>query len=263
MMKKWNAVILAGDRGLTDPVAKAANVPGKALAKLGDVTLIERIVRTLNEAECINQIFSVGPSQKNLVNEKNISSMFLDYGVKYLEPDIGPSSSALLGVNTSAFYPTLIVTSDLPLLTVNIVEDYCSRIEDQNVDFVVTAVNYSSINNLLPELKKTQYRFGNQNVCFANIFAVMNATGLKAISYWRDIEKSRKKPLQVIRKIDWWSVLLYKFGCLDIDQASAKLSKKLGASLIIDQCSIPELAVDVDSSHDFQVLSRFVSERQN
>ena len=56
MMKKWNAVILAGDRGLTDPVAKAANVPGKALAKLGDVTLIERIVRTLNEAECINQV---------------------------------------------------------------------------------------------------------------------------------------------------------------------------------------------------------------
>lgn len=260
MMKKWNAVVLAGDRGSADPVAKIAKVDGKALAKLNDITLIERIINVLNEAECINEIYTLGPRRDCLSKSGQVMSIFKEYGVNYLEPEHGPSASALLGVKTSAHFPTLVVTSDLPLLNADIIEDYCSRMENQKEDFVVTAVNYLDIKNLLPELKKTKYKFAGKEVCFANIFAVLKPPGMKALSYWQDVEQSRKNPLEVIRKIDWWSVLRYKFGCLDIEQASESLSKKLGAKLTIEQSSMPELAIDLDSEHDFILLTEFMKQ---
>ncbi len=259
-MKKWNAVILAGDRGPSDPVANVAKVSGKALVKLNRVTLIERIVNVLNEVECIDQIFSIGPDKDCLVGCEEVTSMFKRYQVKYLEPEKGPSSSALMGVKASAYFPTIIVTSDLPLLDAKNIEDYCNRIAEKDADFVVSAVAYSSINTLLPELKKTRYRFSDHEVCFANVFAVLKPPGMKALEYWQAVEQSRKNPLEVIRKIDWWSVLLYKLGRLNLEQASKKLSHKLGAKLLIEKSVVPELAIDIDSLHDFHILTNYIKE---
>ena len=260
-MNKWNAVILAGDRGSSDPVANAANVNGKALVKFNGVTQIERIVKVLHDSQCVNELYALGPSLDCLNDCEEVSSMYKHYGVNYLPPNKGPSSSALLGVKKSHHFPTLVITSDLPLLTTDAIENYCKEVIKQDVDFVVGAVNYESINALLPELKKTRYQFSDSEVCFANVFAVLTPLGMKAIEYWQDIEQSRKNPLAVIRKIDWWSVLQYKLGCISVSQASLKLSRKLGANLNIEMFAVPELAIDVDSAHDYRVLKKFLEDK--
>ena len=257
-MNKWNAVILAGDRGPSDPVANVANVSGKALVKFNGVTQIEQIVKLLHDAECINELYVLGPSQECLNQCEEVRLMYKDYGVNYLPPQLGPSSSALLGVQTSACFPTLVITSDLPLLKAEFIENYCKKVMKLDVDFVVGAVEHSCIKNLLPELKKTKYRFSDSEVCFANVFAVLTPLGMKAIKYWQDVEQSRKNPLAVIRKIDWWSVLQYKLGRLSVAQASQKLSDKLDANLNIEMFAVPELAIDVDSAHDYIILKKYI-----
>ena len=95
-------------------------------------------------------------------------------------------------------------------------------------------------------------------VCFANVFAVLNTDGVKAIEYWQDVEESRKRPIELIRKIDWLSILSYKLGRLSLSQVADKLSNKVGARLVIENFSVPELAIDVDSAHDYKVLSEYL-----
>jgi GTP:adenosylcobinamide-phosphate guanylyltransferase len=257
-MTSWNAVVLAGDRGVRDPVANAANVYGKAAAKLQNITLIERVVAVLNQSDSIDQIFAVGPSQQCLDKNSEVSTLLQRYGVEIIEPAKGPSASAMRGVLASASYPTLVVTCDLPLLEASMIDDYCRQVINVDADFVVGAIDYALIGERLSALKKTKYQFNGKAVCFSNLFAVLNPQGVKAIEYWQDVEESRKKPMELIRKIDWLSVLRYKLGHLSLSQVAEKLSQKVGAKLVIENFSMPELAIDVDSAHDYEVLSNYL-----
>ena len=256
-MKQWNAVVLAGDRGPSDPVASAANVKGKALASVAGVSLLERTISTLLGSVSIADIFVVGPDKAYLDEDQSVVTLLNHANITHIEPAKGPSASALKGVVQSNCYPTLLVTCDLVLLTSNIVDKYCQYMSDVEADFVACAVDYLTINDKLPQLKKTQYRFNQHSVCFANLFSVLTKDGLKAIDYWQDIEKSRKKPIQLICKIDWLSVLNYKIGRLSLDQVADKLSSKVGANLKLATMSIPELAIDIDSAHDYQLMQEY------
>lgn len=257
MIKSWNAVVLAGDRGASDPVSNAANVYGKAAAKLQNITLLERVVSVLEQSTSINRIFAVGPSRQCLQKHSEIYDLFEKYNVEVLEPASGPSASAMHGVLASASYPTLVVTCDLPLLEVSMIDNYCQQMSKVNADFVVGAIDYVLIEKKMSALKKTKYKFNDQTVCFANLFAVLNSQGVNAIKYWQQVEESRKKPIELIRKIDWLSILSYKLGRLSLPQVADKLSRKVGAKLVIENLSVPELAIDIDSAHDYEVLLRY------
>tara|TARA_R110002096_G_scaffold346343_1_gene539799 strand:- start:1034 stop:1810 length:777 start_codon:yes stop_codon:yes gene_type:complete len=257
-MVQWNAVVLAGDRGLTDPVARAANVYGKAAVKLQDTMLIERVISTLYQSASINKIFVVGPGQQCLNNHAQINDLLKKYNVEIIEPAKGPSASAMKGVLASACYPTLVVTCDLPLLEPLMIDEYCQRVINVDADFVAGAIDHALIGEKIAALKKTRYKFNGQVVCFANLFAVLTPQGVKAIEYWQAVEESRKKPVQLIRKIDWLSVLSYKLGRLSLLQVANRLSRKVGARLVIEDFNIPEFAIDIDSAHDYEVLSRYL-----
>ena len=256
-MPLWNAVVLAGDRGLYDPVAKSANVFGKAAVEFQDQSLLERTISALANANRIDQIFVVGPSSECLQHHKYLSAFLENCNVVHLHPENGPSASALKGIIASNYYPTLLVTCDLPLLNSRHIEDYCRKVQNIEADFVVTAVDYERIGGCLPELHKTKYQFGSVQVCFANVFAVLSEPGLNAIRYWQDIERSRKKPIELIRKLDWMSVLRYKFKLLTLEQTANSLSQKVDARIKIKKCNLPYLALDVDSEHDYEVFTKY------
>lgn len=257
-MKKWNAVVLAGDRGPNDPVIKAVNVPGKAAISLQGKTLLERVISVLNESEYINEITLVGPSDECVRNEKGIAGAINNKRVTRLFPESGPSASAIKGVLRLPQYPILLITCDLALLSSGVINSYCKRVEQLNADFVIGAIEYSSIRGLMPKLKKTKYQFKDQEVCFANVFAILNESGLRAIEYWQNIEHSRKKPIKVIKKIDWLSIIRYKLKLLSLEQAAQSLSKKMNINVLVERFLIPELAIDIDSVHDYEILSSYL-----
>ncbi|MEM1002054.1 MAG: hypothetical protein AAGH46_05350, partial [Bacteroidota bacterium] len=188
------------------------------------------------------------------LNNTDLNSFLKKNKVIYLPPEKGPSASALKGLLSSSSYPTLLVTCDLPLLNTQQIDNYCRGMQNIEADFVVTAVSYSAIIKDMPRLKKTKYKFGDSEVCFANIFAVLREPGLKAIHYWQDIESSRKKPIEIIRKIDWLSILRYKLGLLTLNGTAKRLSEKVGANLLIKNSDQASLAIDVDSKEDYEIF---------
>jgi len=257
-MKKFNAVVLAGDRGLVDPVAQAAATFGKAAVEFQNVSLLERILSTLRQAQSVAQINVVGPSQSCLEQCPHLYDVIDKYGAHYIVPASGPSASAALGIRTAQHLPILISTCDLPLLNAQAVDLFCQHVASIKADFIAGAVEYEHIGQLIPELKKTQYTFVGQKLCFANLFAVIEEPGLRAIEYWQSIEKSRKKPLEMVKKIDWMSLVRYKMGLLSLDEVERVMSQKIGARLRVQLFNRPELAIDVDSAHDYKVMSDYL-----
>ena len=260
-MNHWNAVILSGDRAENDPVARVANVSCKAEAKIAGEMLLERILNALANSTCIDKIVSVGPDPEILKDRPAVEELLKKYDANIIAPAKGPSESALQGIQTFSSYPTLVVTCDVPLLNSKIIDDYCLQVEAINADFVIGAVQFECITSLLPRISKTTYKLDSQPTCFANLFSVLNPDGLKAINFWRSVETSRKKPLEVINRVGWTSVIRYKLGLLGGEEAAAKLSDKTEAKIRIEHFEQPEIAIDVDSAYDFKLLDDYINSR--
>ena len=260
-MNHWNAVILSGDRAHNDPVASVAGVSCKAEAKIAGVMLLERILDALSRSASVNKIVSVGPDPKILKNRVVVDKLLKKYNAQTISPAIGPSESALRGVQKFSSYPTLVITCDLPLLDSTIIDHYCRQVENIDADFVIGAVHFENIENLLPHISKTTYTLDRQPTCFANLFSVLTPSGLNAINFWRSIENSRKKPLEVVNRVGWTSVLRYKFGWLSTEGAAAKLSDKTGSRIKIEHFSQAEIALDVDSARDYEILGDYIKKR--
>ena len=256
-MSVWNAVVLAGDRGLTDPVARAADVAGKAAVTFQNVALLERVVSALQESRSVESIVVVGPAERVLSNSALLASCLDDSRINCLLPANSPSASALKGMREAGNRPTLLLTCDLPLLSGELIDNFCLRMESLDADFVATAVDYNCIATFLPGIKKTVYRFKGKQVCFANLFAVLSEPGLHVIEYWQDIENSRKRPFDIIKKIDWKSLLAYKLGFLALDQVAGTLSKKTGANIMISPSDVANYALDVDSADDYLIFQDY------
>ena len=257
-MEHWNAIVLAGDRAESNPVAKIAQVACKAEAKLAGKTQLERVFSALAQSKSIKEIYSLGPDENIVQNKLEIDNLIKKYNVHRLPVASGPSISALNGLQHSAYYPALVLTCDLPLLDSKLIDRYCQQMINVDADFVIGAVEEKLIKELLPTLKKTVYQFSGRSLCFANLFSVLTKSGLRAIEFWRDVEASRKKPLEVIRRVGWISVLRYKLGLLNASHAARQLSNKTGARIAIENIVLPELAIDVDSVHDYQLLEAYL-----
>lgn len=251
--QNFNVVVLAGDRGLEDPVVKHAQVTNKAEISLGGVMQLERVLMALFLAGSINEIFVVGPNKQQSSIE--IENVLAKYNATSIPVAAGPSASAMRGLEASKVYPTLVVTCDLPLITAEHIDAYCLQISNIKADFIIGAVDYELISERFPELRKTIYGFSNESICFANIFAVMSEKGIRAVDFWREMEDLRKSPLQIISKLGWGNILSYKLGRLQLARVATVLSKRVEARVSIENIPCVALAVDVDSVHDFEVMS--------
>lgn len=254
--KHYNAVVLAGDRGSNDPVLMQAKVPSKAEISFAGLMQLERVLIALSNADYIDKIFVVGPNKKQATSR--LHQVIAEYQAIPVPIAEGPSASAMQGLNYSPHFPALVVTCDLPLLKAEHINAYCRQISAVTADFIIGTVSYASIADAFPEMKKTIYKFTEGSVCFANIFAVMTDKGMRAVDFWRQMENLRKSPLQIITRMGWKNLLLYKLGRLSLDEVARILSNRVMAQVEIEDVLIPALSVDIDSVHDYEVMSRYL-----
>ena len=89
----FTAVVLAGDRGPGDWVARAANVSCKALTPVGGTPMVLRVLNALDEAREIEGIILCGPAKSSINQEKRLRALIDSGQVKWLENHATPSSS--------------------------------------------------------------------------------------------------------------------------------------------------------------------------
>ena len=93
-------------------------------------------------------------------------------------------------------------------------------------------------------------KFSDGEFCGCNLFAFLTPEGRRAANFWRKIEQERKKPLLVIGLLGWLAVIRYRLGLLPLEEALAKLSKRMRAVIL----PYANAAIDVDSIADLMLV---------
>lgn len=257
------AVVLAGDRTKKDSLIKQTKAGCKALIDIDGIPMVRRVLSALQQSKAVFKIVLAGPEADEVAMDKPLSELVASDEISWRAPESSPSASAFHTMQSlEPDTPVLLTTTDHPLLTREIVDAFSRQSLADDVDVTVGLAPHALITEAYPGIKKTVFRFSDGDFCGCNLFAFLTPEGRQAASFWRKIEQQRKKPLVLIGMLGWWMVLRYRLGMLSLDEALAKLGKRMGLRVRAVILPYANAAIDVDSIADLALVSGFLADHR-
>jgi CTP:molybdopterin cytidylyltransferase MocA len=257
------AVVLAGDRTKKDSLINYTKAGCKALIDIDGIPMVRRVLNALQQSKAVFNIVLAGPEADEVAMDKPLSELIASEEISWRAPEASPSTSAFHTMESlEPDMPVLLTTTDHPLLTREIVDAFSRQSLADDVDVTVGLAPHALITEAYPGIKKTVFRFSDGDFCGCNLFAFLTPEGRQAASFWRKIEQQRKKPLALISLLGWWMVLRYRLGMLSLEEALAKLSKRLGLRVRAVILPYANAAIDVDSIADLELVNSFTADRR-
>lgn len=249
-MAQWKVLVLAGDRGPEDPIAKAAGVSTKAFAKVAGAPMIDHVLAALEAAPELGEVaVSISPDAPPL-----------PAGVLRLDSAPTPATSAAEGL-AALGAPLLIVTADHPLLTAAMIHDFLKGVEAADIDAAAAASLRAVVERAGNSARRTYLKFADGWLSGCNLFAIATERGGGAIRFWTRIEADRKKPLRMAMNVGLFAPVLYALGRLTRKKAAAMIARKAGCRVEIILLDHPEAAHDVDKAADMAFAETRLAQR--
>lgn len=257
---KFAAVVLAGDRGPDDPVARAAGVGCKALVPVGGRPMVLRVLDALENSAAVGSLLVCGSSSRLRGHSAELDGLIAGGKVSWVENEASPSLSAQASLNVlSDNQAVLVTTADHALLTPSMVDHFCSRALGTGCDVVAGLARADMVARAFPEGKRTVTRLADGGYCGCNLFAFLTPRARRAALFWRRVEEQRKHPLKIVRTLGLLAVLRYLCGCLTLEQGLSRLSFLMDARAGAVWMPDAEAAVDVDKLEDLALAEKILS----
>lgn len=258
-----HALVLAGSRGPTDPVASARGLPHKALVPVAGVPMLERVADTLLVDTSIEQVIlsadagllehGLGPALSTGIEAGEI---------KVAKPRSSPSESvaAVLDDLSPDAFPLLVTTADHPLLSGSMVEHFCAH-APEDADFVLGLAEAATIRARHPDAVRTFYRFKGQGYSGCNLFLLRTPDAHRIVTFWQEMECHRKRPWRLVAAVGLLPLLRFLANRLSLEEALAHLGKLVGARIGMVAMPFAEAAIDVDKPADLDLVEMILAHR--
>lgn len=255
MLRRFTAVVLAGDRGPHDPVAESAKVPCKALTPIDGTPMVIRVLDALDAAQSIESSILCGPEWSAINYEKALADRVMSKHVRWIQPQSTPSLSAYHAMaSVDHESPILLTTADHALLHPTLIDTFCGEAFAAGGDIAVGVARHDIVQAAFPTTRRTAIRLQDGAYCGCNLFAFLTPQGREVAKFWRRVERHRKNPLRVIGILGWRTVFQYLLGRLSLTQALARLSHQIGLTIHAVELPFPEAALDVDTVSDWTLV---------
>ena len=231
-----DAIVLAGGGGEPglDP-----SLPNKGFIPLAGRPLVAHVVRALQAARGIGRIAAVGPTEALRA---------------VLPPEIIPLDDAggimdnvvraVTTLGTSA--RTLVVASDIPLLTPRAVEEFLFACENTSADFHYAIVPQDALERAFPGARKTFVRVVDGTFTGGSVMQFNPAVVDRVRTFVDKVIAARKKPWLLAQLFGWSIVMKFASGRLSIAEMQEKVTEMLGITARAIISPHAELAMDVD-----------------
>lgn len=258
----FTALVLAGSRGASDPVAAAAGMAQKCLVPAGGEAMLCRVLDALLRSASIGRIYVTLQHPEQIAGDPQLRRRLDGGRVTLLAGDRTPSLSvkAALGEIVEPF-PLLVTTADHPLLTPEIVDHFTDAALATGADVAAGVTSSAVLLASYPGSQRTWLRFRDERYSGANLFALTRPAAASAVAFWRRVEADRKKPWRIARAFGWGSLLAYLLGRLTLEQAMRRVSRVMGCEARAVPLPFAEAAIDVDKPADLELVESILTRR--
>jgi CTP:molybdopterin cytidylyltransferase MocA len=250
-----DALILAGSRGLHDPVAALGKVAHKALTPIAGRPMLAYVLDAVRGVPEVDRIHICIDAETDLRPVTN--------GTPFIRipPANSPAASVAAALQEiDGDRPLLITTADHPLLTPEIIAHFLKH-APQDADLCVGLAEAETVTKAFPEGKRTFYRLAGKGYSGCNLFLARRPGAVRVADYWRRMEGHRKNPLRLVREIGLGALVRYALGLLSLDGAFRHVSKLTAAKISPVILPFAEAATDVDKPSDHALVEGILKRR--
>lgn len=244
------ALVLAGSRGGADPLADHAGVSDKALIRLKGETMLARVVGALRAAG-IERIGVAANSPAVRAEAERLGAVPVDAAA-------GPSLSTLQGFRALGA-PLLVTTADHALLRPAWIGDMLAD-APADADVAAMLARRDVIARDAPPTRRTYLRFADGEWSGCNLFLLRSPAAEAAIRLWMTVERDRKRPWRIVRRLGAGTLLRYAVGRLTLAEALARLGRVAGVRAAAVPARHGLAAVDVDTPEDLRLVTDLLAQ---
>lgn len=261
-MSGFTALLLAGSRPGTDPLAAGFGEQFKALVPIAGQTMLSRVARTLVDHPAIDRVIVVAQDPSALTARHD--TLWLESHPAILFEPAGDSVSGAVADALRRHpegYPFLVTTADQPLLDEATIDAFLSRALACGADVAVGLVERRVLAAAYPENKRTWLRFRGGAYSGANLFLLADPRALDALALWRTIEQQRKKGRAVIGAFGPLILAGVALRLFTLEGALRRAGRRLGLAATAIEIPIAEACIDVDKPDDHALATAILERR--
>jgi CTP:molybdopterin cytidylyltransferase MocA len=247
-----SALILAGSRSETDPLAKSEGVDHKSLIRIDGQTMLERVHLALVRAGFRRIYVSASDDQVVRLAEA--------LGAIVVPPASGPSGSVAVVFEQSGA-PLLVTTSDHALLRPEWVRDFMQD-APAGCDVAMLLAERARVEQAVPGTQRTWLRFADGDWSGCNMFLLNGAGAARALQVWSAVEADRKRPWRIVGRLGLGTLFSYAIGRLSLAEGVRALGRRNGLAAEVVAARDGEAAVDVDKPDDLVLARRLLAQRE-
>jgi molybdopterin-guanine dinucleotide biosynthesis protein A len=257
---KVTAVLLAGRRPGTDPLAAHFGVEDKALIEIAGEAMLSRVARTLLHFSEIAEVIILAQDARALTGHPHTAWIEDEPGIRFENSgsSVAEGISAVLRRNPNA-YPFLITTADNPLLDQHMLHSFTQGAAGS--DLAAALVERRTLLAAFPGSRRTWLPFRKGSYSGANLFWLGTGRALPLLDVWRRIEQDRKKKWRVVGAFGPLLLVAALLRLFTIHQAFARIGRKYrikARAVVLPQA---EACIDVDKPDDHALVSDILAKR--
>jgi len=243
---KFDALVVAGAKN-NGALKDYSNKEYESLIEIAGKPMVQHVIEAVENVDEINDIVIVGPEKIN----QNIGSKY-----HIIKPEDVLINNIKKGIDAlNHDHHILIITSDIPLITTKIIEDFINKCKSEKVHDLFYPV-ISKENNLkkYPEVERTYVHLKEGVFTGGNMVLVSPDIIQGPLDWYDKILNLRKKPFKMSQMLGFKFIIKFIFRRLSVKEVEKRISNIIGhkcKALIIEY---PEIGFDVDKPSDLKMM---------
>ncbi len=247
-----DAVVTAGGTPLPeDPLYRYTLGHSKAILDIAGKPMIQWVLDALSASHKIDNIIVMGMSEKiGLVASKPV--YYLPNEGRMLA-NIVAGIGKTLELNPQTEY-VLIVSSDIPALTGEMVDWLVEQIEGTPADIYYGVIPRAVMEKRFPNSKRTWTHLKGLDVCGADINAAHVSMATEHLDTWEELIGHRKSALKQAATIGFNVLFMMILRQLTLDDIVKRVSERIGIRGKAIIWPWAEAGMDVDKPHQLEIM---------
>jgi 2-phospho-L-lactate guanylyltransferase (CobY/MobA/RfbA family) len=242
----FDALVVAG--GKNDGALKSiSNKEYESLIEIDGKPMVQHVIDAVKKVEEINNLVIVGPEKLNDISKG-------DYNIIIPEGRmINNIKRGIEALNNQNHI--LIITSDIPLVTPEIIKEFLHRCKkEKRYDLFYPVISREINLKRYPEVERT-YVHLNEGVFTGGNLVLVSSNIIKGpLDWYNKILSLRKKPLKMSKMLGFKFIIKFIFRRLSISEVEDRISEIIGHDCKALILEYPEIGFDVDKPSDLKMM---------
>ncbi|MDD5370396.1 MAG: nucleotidyltransferase family protein, partial [Anaerolineaceae bacterium] len=223
----------------------------KAMLEIGGRPMIQWVLDALSGSASIDRVTVVGLPVFTDLNCAKPLTLLPDEGSMLGNLKAGVDELRRINPHVGVI---LAVSSDIPAITCEMVDWMVAAVQQSDHDIYYNVIKRSVMELRFPNSRRSYTHLKEMEVCGGDLNAVHTSIVDPQNPLYQRVVAARKSTMRQASLLGYDTLLLLLLRRLSLEDAAELVSKRLGIRGRAILCPYPEIGMDVDKPHQFDIL---------